>query len=122
MTPQETDPDLPMSVQERPTAGSGALSEAGGRHFLPSLHHSLVSGQKTWREHSPAHQQKSELKISLAWTCPSEQDQVSPTVSLYKEGSIRVLSLSEGRQNENQNHRGNQMITWTATLSNSMKL
>ena len=79
MTPQETDPDLLMSVQ-------GSLAEAwvcdallqgwntecgsacmgpleGGRHHLHSLHHSLVSGQTTGREHSPAHQQKIGSKI-----------------------------------------------------------
>ena len=36
VTPQETDPDLPVSVQEWPAAESGALSEAGARHFLTS--------------------------------------------------------------------------------------
>ena len=57
MTPQETDPDLPVSVQERlvgawpawPAAGSGHWEQQcimgpleGGRHFL---HQSLASGQ-----------------------------------------------------------------------------
>ena len=46
------------------------------------LHHSLVSGQTTRREHSPAHQQKIGLKIYWAWPHPSEQDPVSPTVNL----------------------------------------
>ena len=40
----------------------------GGRHYLPYLHHSfglktMASGQTTGRGHSPAHQQKIELKI-----------------------------------------------------------
>ena len=76
--PQETDPDLPMSVQESLAevwVGSGQLQVGGtecsnvfmgpfegGRHYLHYLHHSLVSGQTTGREHSPAHQQKSGLK------------------------------------------------------------
>ena len=60
MTPQETDPDLPVSVQESPAevwvgsaaAGSGALSAAvhaqdleGSRHYLHHLQHSLASRQ-----------------------------------------------------------------------------
>ena len=54
-----------------PAAGSGALSGAVhawdllkevavGLHYL---HHSLVPGQTSGREHSPAHQQKIGLKI-----------------------------------------------------------
>ena len=73
MTPQETDPDLPVSVQESPAeawVGGGLLQGRGtdcgsacmglfegGRHYLHYLHHSLVSGQTTRREHSPAQQQ-----------------------------------------------------------------
>ena len=75
VTPQETDPDLPGSLQWRrgsawPAAGLGALSTAvhhgtfeGGLHYPHHLHHSLVSGQKRGREHSPAFQQKIGLKI-----------------------------------------------------------
>ena len=45
-------------------------------------------------EHSPTHQQKNRLKICWAWPCPSEQDSVSPTVSLsHQEASISLLSL-----------------------------
>ena len=54
---------------------------------LSSLHHCLVSGQKTGREHSHAHQQKIGLKIYWAWPHPLEQDRVSPSVS-----PIRKLS------------------------------
>ena len=65
------------------------------RHYLHYLHHSLVSGQTTGREHSPAHQQKIGLKIYWACPCPSEQEPVSPTVSLFQQGvSISLLSLS----------------------------
>ena len=42
----------------------------GGHHYLHYLHHSLVSGQTTGREHSPTHRQKIGLKIY--WPCPSE--------------------------------------------------
>ena len=57
VSPQETDLDLPVSVQE-------SLVEAWVN--------SLASGQTTGREHSPAHQQKIGLKIYWAWPCPSE--------------------------------------------------
>ena len=70
VTPQETDPDLPgsvrslqrrhMSVVACCRVGGTEWSSAcmgtfeGGRHYLHYLHHSLVSGQKAEREHSPA--------------------------------------------------------------------
>ena len=79
MTSQETDPDLPVSVQESPAeawVGSVLLQGQGtecscaymgpfegGHRYLYYLHHSLVSGQTIGREHSPAHQQKIALKI-----------------------------------------------------------
>ena len=79
MTPQETDPDLAVSVQESLAEVwvSGGLLQGpgtecssvcmgpfeGGRHYLHYLHHSLASGQTAGREHSPAHQQKIGLKI-----------------------------------------------------------
>ena len=80
MTPQETDPDLPESVQGSLAAawvGSGLLQGAEQSaavrawdllkevtiHHLHYLHHSLASGQTTGRGHSPAHQQKIVLKI-----------------------------------------------------------
>ena len=72
-TPQETDPDLPVSVQESPVEVWGAVVAScrvrdpecgsvcvgpseGGYHFFHYLHHSLDSGQTTGWEHSPAHQ------------------------------------------------------------------
>ena len=79
--PQETDPDLPTSVQESPAEGwvSGGLMQVGGTecrsswdlvkevklssNYLHYLHHSLASQQKTGREHSTAHQQKIGIKI-----------------------------------------------------------
>ena len=79
MTPQETEPDLPVSVQESRAeawVGGGLLQSLGtecssvclgpfegGCHFLHYLHHSLGSGQTTGSEHSPAHQQKIGLQI-----------------------------------------------------------
>ena len=130
MTPQETDPDLPVSVQESPAeawvtvaccrAGATECGSAcmgpfeGGHHYLLYLHHSLASGQTTGREHSPAHQQKIGLKIK-AQPRPSEQDPVSPTVSVsHQETPISLLSLpvrasypylqSKTNQAENTDH------------------
>ena len=93
----------------------------GGCHYLHYHYHSLVSGQ-TGRKHSPVNQRKIGLKINWVWPCPSEQDPVSPTVSLsHQESSISLLS--EGRQNENHNHITLiKLITWTTVLFNSMKL
>ena len=97
---KEHDPtrDCPVSVQESPAeawVSSGLLQGQGtecshaymgpfegGHHYLYYLHHSLVSGQTIGREQSSAHQQKTVLKIYWEWPCPSEQDSVSPTVSL----------------------------------------
>ena len=68
MTPQETDPDLPVSVLvslAEAWVGGGLLQGwgpecsstpmglfEGGRLYLHYLHHSLASGQITGREHS----------------------------------------------------------------------
>ena len=86
-----------------PAAGSGALNttvpaqvlwkEVSITHLFP--YHSLASDQTTGREHSPAHQQKIELKIYWARPCPSEQDPVFPTVNLsHQEAFISLLSFS----------------------------
>ena len=71
--PQETNPDLPMSVQESPAEAWSTVACCrigvcigpfeGGHHYLHYLHHSLASGQTTWRKHCPAYQQKVGLKI-----------------------------------------------------------
>ena len=63
--------------------------------------------QITGREHSSIHQQKIVLKIYWAWTHPSEQDPVSPSVLLsHQEAFISLLSFkSEDRQTENYHHR-----------------
>ena len=77
------------------------------------------------REHSSTHQQKIGLKIYWAWPCPSGQDPVSPSVSLtHQEASTSLYpSPSEGRQDENHNHRKlTNLITGTTALSSSKKL
>ena len=79
MNPQETDPDLLMSVPKslaevwvggdllrgRGTERSSASWDLSKEslHCLHCLHHSLASGQTTGREHSPTHQQKIGLRI-----------------------------------------------------------
>ena len=100
VSPQETESDLPVSVQES-------------------------SGQTTRRKHSLIHHQKIRLKIYWEMFQPSEQDPVSPTVSLFhQEASMSLLSLYiEGRETENHNHRKlTKMITWTTTLSKSIEI
>ena len=85
VTPQETEPDLPVSVQEslvEAWVDSGLLqgrgteyNSAGISPFEGGCHysyHSLASGQTTGREHRPEHQQEIGLKIYLTWSCPSE--------------------------------------------------
>ena len=79
VTPQDTDPDLSVSVQESlgEECVSGGLLQGrgteyssvcmgpceGGHHYLHYLHHSLVLGQATGREHSLAYQQKIGFKF-----------------------------------------------------------
>ena len=126
VSPQETEPDLPVSVQDSPESGSlytGALSQG---HWTQQCGHKSFkrqnSGQTTVREHSPDHQQKIGLKIYWTWPCPSEQDLNSPTVILaHQETSISIYPYpSEGRQNENR--KLNKLITWITALYNSIKL
>ena len=70
-------------------------------HYLHYPYHSLVSGQTTGSEHSPAHQQKIELKIYWAWPHPSEQDPDSPIISLsHQEASTSLFSFSIRGQTE----------------------
>ena len=78
-TAQETEPDLPVSVQESPAkvwVDSGLLWGQGTEynsavinpfegdlHYSHYTYHSLAPGQTTGREHSHTHQQKIGLKI-----------------------------------------------------------
>ena len=75
--------------QQGPAAGLEALSAAvlcvgpleGSCHYLHYLHHSLASGQIRGREHSPT-STENWIKDLLSMAHPSEQDPVSPSVSL----------------------------------------
>ena len=58
----------------------------GGPHYLHYLHHSLVSGQTTGREHSPTHQQKMDYRSNQ-----SILKEISPEYSL--EGLMLKLKL-----------------------------
>ena len=80
----------------------------------------------------PRHQQKIGLKIYWAWPHPSEQDLVSPSVSLsHQEASTSLSSFSIRRQTEwrlvwrlpESDHRKlTNLITGATALSNSVKL
>ena len=115
-----------------PAAGSGALRVAVcALELLKKVAIIFITSTIVWSQvkqqggNTARFQQKIGLKIFWAWPRPSEQDPVSPTVSLsHQEASISLLSFSiRGRQNENHNHRKLiKLITWTTALSNSMKL
>ena len=62
------------------------------------------------------------IKDLLSMALPIRTRPISPSVSLsHQEASYSPPS--EGRQNENHNHRKlTNLITWTTALSNSMKL
>ena len=82
-----------VALQE--SAFQSYISFEGGHHYFHYLHHSLVSGQTTGREHSPAHQQKIGLDIYWQWLHSSKQDPVSLIVSLsHQEAFVSLLSLS----------------------------
>ena len=73
------------------------------------------------REGKQPHTSTEKVKIYWTWSCPSEQHQGFPSVSLSYLHS--VCPPSEGKQNENHNHRKLiKLITWTTALSSSMKL
>ena len=85
--------DFVGALQE--SAFQSYVSFEGGHHYLHYLQCSLVSGQTTGREHSPANQQKIGLEIYWPWLHSSKQDPVSPIISLsHQEASISLLSLS----------------------------
>ena len=144
VTPQETEPHLPMSVlsslvkawvdggllcdqehwqlQHWGTQCAGRKCFGGGCHYP---YHSLGSGQTTEKGHSPIHQQKIGWKIHWAWPCPSKQDWIfligSPSHQEVAHASYS--HASEGRQKESHSLRKlTKMITWITALCISMKL
>ena len=124
--PQETKPELPVSVHEflaeswvdsacRGVRGTGYnsadISPFGeGHHYCHNPYHSLASGQKTGRENSPTYQQKVGLKIYWAWPCPSEQDPDSrPTARPSHQGiSTSLLSIRGQTEWKSQSQKTNQ--------------
>ena len=114
-----------------PAAGLGALSVAvHAWDLLKEVPITFTTSTRVWpqvnsREGAQLHhQQKTGLKTSWAWPRPSEQDPFSPSVSPSRKLPYASYSSpSEGRQNENHNHRKvTDLITWTTALSNSIKL
>ena len=107
------------ATQWRALTVAVCLGPLEGGYYLHYIHHGLLSGQITGREHSPTYQQIIGLKIYWAWPRPSEQDPVSPTVSLWnQDASINLLFSSLRGQTEwnLQSQKTNQ------ALSNSVKL
>ena len=116
-----------------PAVGSGVLSVAVlAWDFLKKVFIIFITSTIVWPQDKQqggntvvAHQQKIRLKIYGAWPHPSEQDPVSPSVSLcHQEASISLLSFSIRGQTKwkPQSQKSNQLITWILALSNSMKL
>ena len=81
--PQETDPDLPVCVQESPTVVYCRIKDTecgnvctgpfeGGRHYLHCLHRSLVSGQNNREGTQPCPSAESWIKDLLAGPRPSK--------------------------------------------------
>ena len=104
VTPQETDPDLPVSVQESPqrrgsavtTAGSGALREAvcmgpskGGGHYLLYLQFGLRSNNREGTQPHPSVENWIKDLLSMA---PSIRTRPS---FLHQEVPINLLSLCQ---------------------------
>ena len=99
VTPQETEPDFPVSVQESPAETwlhSGlwwgqehwiqqswelwlaVIIPEWGHHYHLYLYHILASGQTTGRESSPTNQQRIRLKDYWAWPCTESKTQFPP--------------------------------------------
>ena len=80
------------------SVGVGPLE--GGRHYLHYLHHSLVSGQTTGREHSLAHQQNW-IKDLLSKALPIRTRPSFPLSQSLPSGSFhKSLTLSIREQTE----------------------
>ena len=111
MTPQETDPDLPVSVQESPAEAWVGGGQLQGRGSLSVAVHALgllkevtiifITSTVVWpqvnsREGAqPRPSTENWIKDLLSMALPSEQDPVSPSVSLsQQEVSISLLSFS----------------------------
>ena len=103
----ETEPDLPVSVQESPMEAWVEI---------------LASGQTTRKEHSPAHPQKIGLKFYWTRLYLSELDPVKTT---HQEASLNLLSLFIRGQTEwkpQSQKTKKKLITWTTAMSNSVIL
>ena len=116
VTPQETEPDLLMTVQESPAKAwvnsdlpwgqgrwlqqywevphAGISPLGGGCLCLIVWPQVKLQGGNT----APPISRKSKLKIYWAWPCPPEQDPVSPSISLsHQEAFIKPLILLHQR-------------------------
>ena len=111
---------------KRSYACTGALSAPdpapGHGQATPPPQFGLRSNNREGTQPRPS--TESWIKDLLSMAPPSEQDPVSPSVSVsHQEASISLYpSPTEGRQNENNHRKLTNLITWTTALSHSMKL
>ena len=123
VTPTETEPDLPESVQESPVEaqvdsglpwGQGHWIQQSWFGLRPNYregtqpHPSTENWIKRFTEHGPTHQNKT---------------QIPPVPPIRKLPQASYPYPSEGRQNGNHNYRKlTNLITWITALSNSVNL
>ena len=88
----------------------------GGHHYLHYFHHSLASGQTKGTQPLPSTENL--IKDLLSTAPPIRTKHSFPLSQSIPSGSF--YKPSEGRHNENHNHR--KLIKLTTALSNSMKL
>ena len=124
MTPQETEPDLPVCAWEslaKVWVDSGL--PWGWGHWLQLFWEAWHLGLSLFKG-GHYHQQKTGLKTYWTWPCQNKtQFSPQPIPPIRKLAQISYPHPSEGRQNENHNHRKLiKLITWSTTLPNLMKL
>ena len=137
VSPQETGPDFPVSVQEslvEARVDSGLLRGPGteynsvctspfeGHHYHSYPYHSLPQAKN--RERTQPHPStESWIKGLLSMALPIRIRLSFPHSQSLPLGRASYPDPSESRQNENHNHRElTKLITWITALSNSKKL
>ena len=99
----------------------------GGCHYLHYLHHSLVSGQTTGREHSPTHPlTENWIKNLLCMALPIRIRPSFPHSHSLPSGIFHkpliFIHQRADRMKTTITRKKIKLITWTTALSNSEKL